>query len=82
MAGAAGVAAGVPSSTPTAPSVLVAISPCRAVDTRAGDGELTDGSTTTFQIVGSDGFYEQGGEETGCDIPTDATAITATITVS
>ena len=81
LAGVA-IAAGIPQSTPTAPSVLVAISPCRSVDTRAAGGELTKASTRPFQITGTGSLATQGGNAKGCGIPTDATAISATITVT
>ena len=84
LAGAVGASAGSlpPTPTPTEPSVLVAISPCRAVDTRSGGGALINASTTTFDITGTSSFATQGGSLTGCDVPLDATAVSATITVT
>ncbi|MEP6560591.1 MAG: hypothetical protein ABJD68_05875, partial [Nakamurella sp.] len=82
VAGAVGAAAAIPPSTPTAPSVLIAISPCRALDTRVGAGELTSGSTSSFQITGTSSLAAQGGNAGGCGIPTGATAVSATITVT
>lgn len=82
LAGAVGASAGTPALTPTEPSVLVGISPCRAVDTRSGAGALTNGSTTSFQITGVSSLAPQGGNPDGCDIPDDATAVSATITVT
>lgn len=76
------VAAGNGAPTPTDPSVLVAISPCRAVDTRTGAGPLTNGSTSTFQIAGANSLAAQGGNAAGCGVPDDATAVSASITVT
>ena len=60
LAGVA-IANGIPQATPTAPSVLIAISPCRAVDTRAGAGALPRASTSAFQITGTSSLAAQGG---------------------
>ncbi len=82
VAGVAAIATAGPSSTRIAPSVLVAISPCRAVDTRAGGGALIDDSTRSFQVTGTGDFALQGGPAAGCDVPADATAVSASITVT
>jgi BclB C-terminal domain-containing protein len=82
LVAAVGVAAGNGSPTPTDPSVLVAISPCRAVDTRTGAGPLTNGSTSAFQITGVNSLAAQGGNAAGCGVPDDATAVSASITVT
>lgn len=82
VAGAVGAAAGEPTVTPTEPSVLVGISPCRAVDTRPGVTPMSDGTLRTFQIAGAQSLADQGGNPNGCGIPDDATAVTATVTVT
>ncbi|MFN8019870.1 MAG: hypothetical protein U0P45_17380, partial [Acidimicrobiales bacterium] len=90
--GAAGLRPGARSTPPTraahgtgvtASAGLVAISPCRAFDSRSATaGPLTPGSTRAVQITGSTGFATQGGKATGCGIPDDATAIAVSITAT
>lgn len=50
---------------------------CRIVDTRYAGGPLSNGSTRSFYALGNTGFGAQGG--TACDIPSSATAVTASI---
>ena len=50
---------------------------CRIVDTRYAGGPLSSGGSRSFYALGNTGFGTQGG--TACDIPTSATAITASI---
>ncbi|MCB0977911.1 MAG: hypothetical protein KDB02_10680 [Acidimicrobiales bacterium] len=62
-------------------SVFVPVTPCRIVDTRhATAGAMAAYQTRTFQTTGTTGFTAQGGNTTGCGIPADATAISASIT--
>ncbi len=62
----------------TAPSSLVAITPCRLLDTRSGSpvgdhpGPLTSGETATLGVTGSHG---------DCTIPTTSTAVVANVTI-
>jgi hypothetical protein len=62
----------------TAPSSLVAITPCRLLDTRSGSevgdhpGPLTSGETATLGVTGSHG---------DCTIPPSSTAVVANVTI-
>lgn len=66
----------------TTESQLVAITPCRIVDTRLDpQGKLVAGGTSTFAVKGTGPrFAQQGGRANGCGIPASATAIEATVT--
>lgn len=63
-------------------SSLVAITPCRIIDTRLRSlGKLQVGGAATFAVKGSGPrFAQQGGRANGCGIPAGATAVEATIT--
>ena len=59
------------------------IAPCRILDTKtATGGNLVAGVTRNFVVGGTSGFAPQGGNSGGCNIPTNATAITASISSS
>ncbi|MCB1040627.1 MAG: hypothetical protein KDA94_14015, partial [Acidimicrobiales bacterium] len=62
-------------------SLYVPIVPCRVVDTRQGGGKLNNREIRAYQIAGSGpAFAAQGGLPGGCDIPTGAVAVEASIT--
>ena len=61
-------------------SKFTAIAPCRAANTNSGGGALNNGTQRSFAVGGSGSFTGQGGPSTGCGIPTQATAVSATIT--
>lgn len=64
----------------TAPdgSVYVPITPCRAVDTRAGT-PMAPNTTRSFQLGGAGSLAGQGGRAGGCGVPADATAVEASV---
>jgi hypothetical protein len=55
------------------------ISPCRIVDTRLAGGAIAAGSSRSFFAAGTTGFAAQGGNSSGCGIPSAATAIAVTV---
>lgn len=60
---------------------LVAITPCRIVDTRDGGGKLQLNAPRSFKVRGSgSAFAAQGGQAGGCAIPSTANAVEVTIT--
>lgn len=59
-------------------SVYVPITPCRAVDTRAGSA-MAPNTTRTFQLGGAGSLAGQGGRADGCGVPADATAVEASV---
>ena len=63
------------------PSTYVAITPCRIVDTRQAGGSLANREIRDVQVLGAgSGFAAQGGKANGCDLPTDAVAVEASVT--
>jgi hypothetical protein len=76
---AAGDARALGGSTPE--TSLVAITPCRLVDTRDGGGKLQLNAPRSFEVRGSgSAFAAQGGQAGGCGIPSTANAVEVTIT--
>ena len=70
-----------PAQAAAAPPGFQSIAPCRIVDTRVSYWYLDPGESKSYQVAGGgSGFADQGGKPGGCDIPTNATAIEATIT--
>lgn len=68
--------AGVVSATGYVP-----VTPCRIFDTRsATDGPLSTAGARAVQVVGTGGFPAQGGANGGCGIPSEASAVTVSIT--
>jgi hypothetical protein len=59
------------------------IAPCRAVNTGAtgAGGAMASGARRAFTIGGTATLHAQGGPTTGCGIPTQASAVSATISV-
>jgi hypothetical protein len=78
--GAAGMASGAPTlaTTPKAEQTYVPIVECRVLDTRVDGGLLKD-HARSFQVTGTESLAAQGGNKAGCGIPTEATAVSATI---
>jgi hypothetical protein len=48
--------------------------PCRIADTRIGGGMIASGEVRNFEVVGDNLAY-QGGSDTGCGVPSGATAV-------
>lgn len=61
-------------------SKFTPIPPCRAVDTRLAGGAMHDGTSRHFLIGGSSSMHGQGGPSAGCGVPSQATAVSVTIT--
>jgi hypothetical protein len=66
------------SGVATSGAVFVPVTPCRILDTRVAGGPLVPGSPRSFVVTGSNPtlFAAQGGNPTGCGIPT-GTAVAA-----
>ncbi|MCX6401237.1 MAG: hypothetical protein NTX33_15075 [Propionibacteriales bacterium] len=64
----------------TSESKFVPISPCRVVDTRVHSSSFTVGQTRSYFVNASAAAIEaQGGDATGCTVPSGITAVAATI---
>ena len=62
-------------------ATYVGITPCRIVDTRKGSGPLVDREIRNIRVLsGGQVFDEQGGTSNGCEIPSDAVAVEASVT--
>ncbi len=55
-------------------------SPCRAVDTRKAGGPIVPGGTRDLRMRGSVSFAFQGGSDSGCGVPSTASAVEVSIT--
>jgi len=60
--------------------VYRSIAPCRIVDTREGGGILAANQYRNFLVAGDSGFTRQKHGDSGCGIPTTASAIAITVT--
>jgi hypothetical protein len=61
-------------------STFTPITPCRIVDTRhAVGGAVAGGSTRTFVVENGGSLAVQGGSASGCDVPSNITAIQANV---
>ena len=76
------VAAPVASAAPVAGGLgyTALAAPCRAVDTRNAGGTLGAGGTRDFRMRGSTTFAAQGGNASGCGVPSTAAAVEVSIT--
>jgi hypothetical protein len=54
--------------------VYFTVPPCRIVDTRLAGGPIAAGTIRDFHVKGTSGFSGQGGNSSGCGIPTTAEA--------
>ena len=73
------LAATAVSPTVSPETLYVPVQPCRIVDTRAAGGALGNGEVRSFVVGGSTGFVFQGGTSGGCGIPSDATAVSMSV---
>ncbi len=76
------VAAPVASAAPVAGGLgyTALVSPCRAVDTRKAGGPIGPGGTRDLRMRGSVSFASQGGSDSGCGVPSTASAVEVSIT--
>lgn len=66
--------------SPSSDLVYTAVSPCRIIDTRLAGGPIPTDAVRDFNSSGTD-FLAQGGSDTDCGIPADASAILVNVTV-
>ncbi len=62
--------------------VYTPLTPCRIVDTRVAGGPISGGGSRNFLAYTATTFLSQGGEATNCNLPADATALTAKLTAT
>ena len=65
-----------------AKSSFVAITPCRAIDTRKAGGKIKHSQVRNFWLTGTVGFPSQGGVSGGCGIPANTTAVAVSFKVT
>lgn len=58
--------------------LFTAVAPCRIVDTRVAGGPLSQGTTRSFNVSGTS-LSGQGGNASGCNIPSTAAAVALSI---
>jgi len=64
-------------------TIFQPIQPCRIVDTRnSASGTLGNGGSRSFTVRGTFGFVAQGGNPSGCGVPTSATAVSVSVTTT
>jgi hypothetical protein len=59
---------------------FVSVAPCRALDTKVVDANMSSGEFRSFKVKGGTSFASQGGNAAGCQVPAGAVAISATMT--
>jgi hypothetical protein len=73
------MASGAAPTVSVGPSNYSAVTPCRIADTRAHDNPLAINTTRDLVVAGTTGFAAQGGNATGCSIPSTASAVTVSL---
>jgi hypothetical protein len=66
--------------SPSSDLVFTSITPCRILDTRLSGGAIATDGVRDFNSSGLD-FMAQGGSDTDCSVPADASAVLVNVTV-